>query len=79
MAKIKLQYSRLVEEIVEIPDDKLKALNRRMEDPCMPFEEWEALANYVDEVWEDTTKRVGANFGERYGVYTLDDKAIAEY
>ena len=76
MAKIKLQYTRLVEEIVEIPNDKFEALDHLND---LSFEEWDAVADFLDEVWEDTAKRIGDDFGERYGVYTLDNKAIAEY
>ena len=79
MAKIKLQYTRLVEEVIEIPDDKFEALNRRMKDPYMSFEEWEAIADYMDEVWEDTAERVGDDFCDKSGVYTLDNHVIAEY
>jgi len=76
MAKIKLQYTRLVEEVIEIPDDKFETLNHLND---LSFDEWVAAANYLDEVWKDTAKRIGDNFCDRSGVYTLDDKAIAEY
>lgn len=76
MAKIKLQYTRVVEEIIEIPNDKFEALDHLND---LSFEGWDAAADFLDEVWEDTAKRIGDNFGERYGVYTLDNKAIAEY
>ena len=79
MAKIKLQYTRLVEEVIEIPDDKFEALDRMSKDPDMPFDEWDAAADYLDEVWENTAKRVGDDFYDRSGVYTLDNRAIAEY
>ena len=76
MAKIKLQYTRLVEEVIEIPDDKFEALDH-LDD--LFFEGWDAAADFLDEVWEDTAKRVGDDFCERSGVYTLDNKVIAEY
>lgn len=79
MAKIKLQYTRVVEEIIEIPNDKFEAIDRMSKDPDMPFDEWNAAVNFIIDVWEDTAQRIGPDFGERLGVYTLDDKAIAEY
>lgn len=78
MAKIKLQYTRLVEEVIEIPDDKFETL-KHLNSPLTFFDEWDAAADFLDEVWEDTAKRVGDDFCDRSGVYTLDDKAIAEY
>lgn len=76
MAKIKLQYTRLVEEVIEIPDDKFEMCNH-LDD--LSFDELDAVADYLDEVWKDTAKRIGYDFCDRSGVYTLDDKAIAEY
>ena len=76
MAKIKLQYTRLVEEVIEIPDDKFEMLNHLND---LSFDKWVTATNYIDEVWKDTAKRIGNNFCDRSGVYTLDDKAIAEY
>ena len=80
MAKIKLEYTRLVEEVIEIPDDKFAALGRMMKDPDgIPFDELVAVVNYIDDVWENTAKRIGDDFCYRSGVYTLDNYAIAEY
>jgi hypothetical protein len=77
MAKIKLEYTRLVEEVIEIPDDKFEILNHL--DDLSFFDEWNAAANFLDKMWEDTAKRVGDDLCDRFGVYTLDNKAIAEY
>ena len=54
MAKIKLQYTRVVEEIIEIPNDKFEAIDRMSKDPDMPFDEWNAAVNFIIDVWEDT-------------------------
>lgn len=79
MAKIKLQYTRFIEEVIEIPNDKFELLDHMMKDPDLPFDEWNAAVDFIDELWEDTAKRVGPDFYDRSGVYTLDDDAIAEY